>query len=106
MHERGLVSAEVTRLLDGIDGRVGAVTITMGPGADGDVMAAAWEQSVAGTALEAVPVTWTRARSVLRCFACGKDYEGDRLLRCPWCGGDGLVVEEAPEIHATAERIG
>jgi len=72
--------------------------VTVGIAADVDVEIArdAWASATAGTVLEGVPVAWEVRRSVLACLACGNEYAGEKLDRCPVCGGDGLVVDEPP----------
>lgn len=99
MHERDLI-AEILETLSSLAGanRVGSVEIALGPGLDQGQAEAAWRDLTHGTSLADAHVTWERASDVLRCGECGHEYSGDRLDSCPYCGGDGLVVESAPRV--------
>lgn len=106
MHEIGPITAAAYELIGRVDGgRVASVTVAIGPGVSPDIAAGAWQAAVAGTALAAAHVTWRAAPHVLRCLQCGGDYHGDDLAACPACGGNGLVIEEAPLV-AVAGWIG
>jgi len=85
---------------------VTAVTVALGPSMDPDAARTAWSAAAAGTAAATVAVTWSEAPDTLHCLSCGRDYPGDRLTPCPGCGGDGLVVVEAPAVEITAWRLG
>jgi hydrogenase nickel incorporation protein HypA/HybF len=99
VHEAGLVRAAVAALVDAAGGRpMRAVVLAVGAGVDVDSAAAAWQLAAAGTGLEGASVTWRRCHDTLRCFTCGREYEGDALARCPSCGGTGIVVARAAEI--------
>jgi hydrogenase nickel incorporation protein HypA/HybF len=101
MHERSLVFAEAAALLTAVGDRPPeSVVVTLGPTMQQPVAEAAWVDAVRDTLLEPVPVRWERAGDTLRCLACGHEYAGDALRRCVRCGGDGLVVDAAPEIRA------
>ena len=99
MHEAGLVQAAVAALIDVTGGRrVRAVVLAVSADVDIDSAAAAWQAAAAGTCLEAASVTWRREHDTLRCFTCGREYEGDALTRCTSCGGTGIVVTRPAEI--------
>jgi len=85
---------------------VTAVTVALGPSMDPDAARTAWSAAAAGTAAATAAVTWSEAPDTLHCLSCGRDYPGDRLTPCPGCGGDGLVVVEAPAVEITAWRLG
>jgi Zn finger protein HypA/HybF involved in hydrogenase expression len=103
VHEHGPIAGAVAALLAAAGTRpVATVTVTLGPGMDPEVASAAWAQASAGTAAGGAAVTWAEALDTLRCLDCGRDYPGDRLARCPACGGDGLVVDAAPQVAITA----
>lgn len=100
MHETGLLQAAVAALLDASAGRpVRSVVIALGPGVDPDSAAAAWHSAAAGTCLDASVVEWQRATDRLRCFTCGREYDGQHHLDpCPSCGANGIVVAPADEL--------
>lgn len=94
MHEQQLI-AEVLRTLQSLaDGEsIGEVEIALGPGVDREGAKRAWETLTEGTPLAGAHVVWEQALDLLRCGDCGHEYTGDRLDSCPYCGGDGLVIE-------------
>ncbi len=99
MHEAGLVRAAVAALIDVTGGRqVRAVMLAVRADVDVDSAAAAWQAAAAGTCLEGASVTWRREHDTLRCFACGREYDGEALARCASCGGTGIVVTRPAEI--------
>jgi Zn finger protein HypA/HybF involved in hydrogenase expression len=101
VHEAGLVRATVAALAEATAGHpVRTLTLAVGSGVDVDSAAAAWRAAAAGTCLENARVDWRRASDMLRCFTCGREYEGEPLSRCPSCGGTGIVVTHAPEVTA------
>lgn len=99
MHERDLV-AEIVETLAGLVGLsdVVGVEIALGPGVDRARAEEVWRDLTEHTGLGAAHVTWERASDLLRCGECGHEYSGDRLDSCPYCGGDGVVIETAPPI--------
>ncbi|MCK2216950.1 hydrogenase maturation nickel metallochaperone HypA [Actinomadura sp. ATCC 31491] len=100
MHETGLIRAAVAAVVTAAGGRrVLHVTLALGPGVGPDAAEQAWRQAAAGGPAEGARLAWRRARDGLACLGCGRDYPGDRLTRCPDCGGDGLVVSPAPEVE-------
>lgn len=100
MHEVGLLNAAVSALRSAVDGRpLRRVTIAIGPGVDPDAARHAWQHATAGSPAANAEVTWAPATDTLTCLDCGQDYPGDRLTRCPGCGGNGLVTEPAPEVE-------
>jgi Zn finger protein HypA/HybF involved in hydrogenase expression len=96
MHERELM-AEVVETLERLaDGEsVGEVEIALGPGIDRDQAERGWETVTEDTPLAGARVIWEQALDLLRCGDCGHEYTGDRLESCPYCGGDGVVIEPA-----------
>jgi hydrogenase nickel incorporation protein HypA/HybF len=101
MHETGLARAAVAALSSATAGRPArTITLAAGSGVDLASAAAAWQAAAAGTCLEGCHVEWQRAPDRLRCFACGHEYEGEPLDPCPSCGGNGIVIEPAPELAA------
>jgi Zn finger protein HypA/HybF involved in hydrogenase expression len=103
MHERAVVFGEVATLLEAACGRrPHTIVVELGPGMTQPVVESAWDEAVRGTTLERAPVRWRRASDTLRCLDCADEYPGEPLTRCPHCGGDGLVVEPAPEFRATS----
>ena len=102
MHELGPVTSAVVALLAAVGQRpLATVAVALGPGLDPAAARAAWVQATAGTAAADAAVTWQLAQDTLRCLGCARDYPGDRLARCPGCGGDGLVVAAVPAIAVT-----
>jgi Zn finger protein HypA/HybF involved in hydrogenase expression len=96
MHEQELMAdvLETLRILAG--GRsVGEVEIALGPGVDRDDAERAWETLSEDTPLEDAHVVWEQAVDLLRCGDCDHEYTGEPLESCPYCGGDGVVIEPA-----------
>jgi len=101
MHEAGLVRAAVAALADAADGRqVRTVVLEIGSGIDLDTTAAAWRAAVTGTCLQDAQVEWRQAFDRLRCFTCGREYDGRPLETCPSCHHTGLVVVPAAGLTA------
>ena len=99
MHEAGLVRAAVAALIEVTGGRrLRAAVLAVSADVDVDSAAAAWQAAAAGTCLEGTSVTWRREPDRLRCFTCGREYDGEALAHCPSCGGTGIVVTRAAEI--------
>jgi Zn finger protein HypA/HybF involved in hydrogenase expression len=100
MHENDLV-AEALETLRSLAGgeSITTVEIVLGPGIDRAQAARAWQTLAEGTPLEGVHVTWEQGLDLLRCGDCGHEYTGDELDACPYCGGDGTVVESAVPIE-------
>lgn len=94
MHEQELMAdaLETLRIL-ARGSSVREVEIALGPGVDREDAERAWEALSRDTPLADVHVVWERAVDLLRCGECGHEYTGDRLESCPYCGGDGLVIE-------------
>ena len=96
MHEQGLMAEVVETLQSLADGEsVGEVEIALGPGVDREDAERAWETVTEDTPLAGAHVVWEQALDLLRCGDCGHEYTGDRLESCPYCGGDGVVIEPA-----------
>ncbi len=99
MHERAPISKEAIRLLDELPDRSpppSVVTVAIATDVDVDTARDAWEAATTATRLEGVPVEWVVRSAVLVCLTCAREYEGDKLSRCPVCGGDGLITEAPP----------
>ncbi len=98
MHERAPVGAAAARLLQQIDPSDPPSTVAVGiaPDVYREIARDAWSAATADTPLEAVPVEWIIRYPVLVCLDCGTEYEGEKLDRCPSCGGNGLIVEDVP----------
>lgn len=99
MHERALVS-ELALTLESLAGQseVSEVTLAVGPDTSPAVIEEAWRTTTAGTTLDAAALTCVVGSHRLQCLDCGVEYEGGKLSFCPACGGNGLVVEPAPEV--------
>lgn len=98
MHELGLVSEAAARVLEGTEGRrLTSVVLGIGSGSEREIVAVAWAHVTAGTVAEAAAVTWVDVAHTLQCFPCGATYHGGKLDVCPSCGGNGLVVDAAPD---------
>lgn len=96
MHEQELMVEALEILQSLADGEpVGEVEIALGPGVDEEDAARVWETLTEGTPLADAHVTWEQALDLLHCGDCGHEYAGDRLDACPYCGGDGVVIEPA-----------
>ncbi|WP_322747996.1 MULTISPECIES: hydrogenase/urease maturation nickel metallochaperone HypA [unclassified Frankia] len=99
MHEAGLARAAVAALVEASAGAaVRTVVLAVGTGVDIDSAAAAWHGAATGTCLQASHVEWRTAVDRLRCFACVREYDGERLDVCPSCGGNGIVIAAADEL--------
>lgn len=99
MHEQELMAdalETLRRLVD--DQPIGEVEIALGPDVDREKAAESWKTLTEGTPLAEAHVTWEQASDLLRCGECGHEYTGDRLESCPYCGGDGVVIEPAPPV--------
>lgn len=100
MHERGVMSQLVNRLLTEAPSDV---EIRVGPSMDEEVAKATLAHLVEGTHLADLAVTWRRAYDLLNCLDCDADYSGSKVDPCPVCGGNGLVVEPAPDVYLVEE---
>jgi Zn finger protein HypA/HybF involved in hydrogenase expression len=99
MHEQELMAEVVETLQSLADGEsVGEVEIALGPGVDREAAERAWETLTEDTPLAGAHVIWEQALDLLRCGACGHEYTGDRLESCPYCGGDGVVIEPSAPV--------
>lgn len=99
MHEHELVEEALETLRRATRGQpLRSVEIALGPGVDRFRAALAWRDLTDGTKLETAHVTWERAVDLLRCDACGHEYVAEGLESCPYCGGDGTVIEAAVPI--------
>jgi hydrogenase nickel incorporation protein HypA/HybF len=93
----------VTALVEASGGRpVRSVVLAAGPGVDVESAAAAWRVAAGGTCLDGASVRWQRTVDVLRCFDCGREYDGQAVDPCPMCGGNGIVVAPADELAVVA----
>jgi Zn finger protein HypA/HybF involved in hydrogenase expression len=96
MHERELVEAALATVKRATRNKaLSSVEIAVGPGVDQFRAALAWHDLTADTPLARAHVTWERAQDLLRCDLCDREYPGDGLESCPYCGGDGTVIEAA-----------
>lgn len=96
MHEKELISEALETLESLADGRaIRTVEIALGPGVDPGRAARAWQTLTQDTRFASTHVTWEQASDLLRCDECGHEYTGEPLDSCPYCGGDGVVVEPA-----------
>ena len=88
------------------------VVLGMGPGVNRAAAETAWAVAASGTAVARARVDWVRVDDVLVCLDCEHQFSGNRLSRCPACGGNGLVVGPAADVtvldweagRPTAER--
>lgn len=91
--------AAVAALSEASAGRpITQVWLDVDAGVDLAAADAAWRLAAATTCAEDAKVTWRRAADLLRCFDCGREFEGRAADRCPQCGGPGLVIVPAPEV--------
>lgn len=105
VHEVGVVSEAASRFLAAVgDRRVAEVILDLGPGMEQGVVEAAWDHVMAGTPAARAIVRWERVADTLLCFGCSATYHGSKLDICPVCEGNGLVVEQAPEISVRSWR--
>jgi hydrogenase nickel incorporation protein HypA/HybF len=96
MHEQELMAEVLETLQSLANGEpIREVEISLGPGVDREDAARVWETLTEDTPLAGAHVVWEQALDVLRCGDCGHEYSGDRLESCPYCGGDGVVIEPA-----------
>jgi len=94
MHEQELMAEALETLQSLADGElIGEVEIALGPGVDREDAERVWETLTEDTPL--AHVIWEQALDLLRCGRCGHEYTGDGLESCPYCGGDGVVIEPA-----------
>lgn len=107
MHEAGLLTAAVAAVCDAAGSQpVREVTLALGPGIDRGAAAQAWRIAVAGGPLAGAAVRWESTGDLVQCLTCGEQYAGDAVTACPSCGGDGLVVQPAPELAIVQWRAG
>lgn len=106
MHERAVVfeTARKLAMLAG-DDPVGAVTLGVNPETDSAVVESAWRDATLSTGLGEATLTFVTRYHDLQCLDCGGNYNGDRLTVCPRCGGNGLVVEAAPEVTLDSWQV-
>ena len=105
MHELGVVSEAAARFLEEIDGRrVEEVTLELGHEMELQIAEAAWEHVTRGTPAAGAQVQWVQIADQLVCFACSVTYHGGKLDTCPECGGNGLVIGEAPQFAVGSWR--
>jgi Zn finger protein HypA/HybF involved in hydrogenase expression len=99
MHERALVSKTAIELtsVTGLD-RVSRVTLALSPETDAAVVEEAWRVVTSGTPVAAATLTCITQDHVLQCLECGAEYMGGKLSPCPSCGGNGLIIDPAPEV--------
>lgn len=96
MHENDLVTEALETLRSLRDGeQITAVEVALGPGVDRAQAARAWRAQTEHTPFEAIHVTWEQGLDLLRCEHCEHEYTGDELDACPYCGGDGMMLEAA-----------
>ncbi|HEX6299419.1 MAG TPA: hydrogenase maturation nickel metallochaperone HypA [Acidimicrobiia bacterium] len=99
MHEQELMAEVLETLQSLADAEfVGEVEIALGPGVDREDAERAWETLTEDTPLAGAHVVWEQALDLLRCGDCGHEYTGDRLDSCPYCGGDGVVIEPTASV--------
>jgi Zn finger protein HypA/HybF involved in hydrogenase expression len=99
MHERGLVSKAAAELASRIgDRQVDSITLSIGPDTQREVVEDAWRSATAGTPIADTPIEWVSGAHELVCLDCGASYRGRKLTPCARCGGNGLIVEAAPEV--------
>ncbi len=104
MHERAPIGMAAAKLLGELQDDAPApsdVTVAIATDVVQATAQDAWDSATEGTALAGVPVDWVVRRAILVCLTCATSYEGDKLDRCPSCGGDGLITDEPP----TAEVV-
>lgn len=103
MHERGLVSRAAAELLGSVgNGTIGRVVLSVGPDTDKGVVEEAWRSATAGTGIASARLELADATHELVCLECSGSYRGSKLSSCPVCGGNGLVVDRAPEVAVTS----
>jgi Zn finger protein HypA/HybF involved in hydrogenase expression len=103
MHERGLVSKAAAELLGSMGDRtIGRVVLSVGPDTDKGVVEEAWRSATVGTEIASARLELAEATHELLCLECSGSYRGGKLSSCPACGGNGLVVERAPEVAVTS----
>jgi hydrogenase nickel incorporation protein HypA/HybF len=96
MHEQELMAEALDTLQSLAYGEsVEEVEIALGPGVDREDAARVWEILTEDTPLADTHVIWEQALDLMRCGDCGHEYTGNRLESCPYCGGDGVVIEPA-----------
>jgi hydrogenase nickel incorporation protein HypA/HybF len=99
VHEWDLVEQAVKTLNTLAEGKpVREVEIALGPGADRVRAIEAWRALTATTSLAGAHVTWEEAADLFRCEQCSLEYTAETGGACPYCGGDGVVVEPASPI--------
>lgn len=99
MHEASVVEALVGMLEGEVrsrgGGKVTAIRLVVGEATG--YMAESLDfylgQLAKGTALEGAKLEMTYVKPLLRCAACGKDFERRRFtFECPTCGGAGVMT--------------
>lgn len=99
MHERALVS-QVALDLTAVTGdrKVRRVILAVGPETPHEVVEEAWRSTTAGTSAAGASLSCVTREHVLWCLGCGAEYPGGKLTVCPECGGNGLIIDAAPEV--------
>ncbi len=99
MHEQTLV-ADVLETLEVLtEGQaLREVEIALGPEVNRAGAEAAWNVLSAGTRFASTHVTWEQATDLLGCEQCHHEFTSDGTGACPYCGGQGMVLEPAVPI--------
>jgi Zn finger protein HypA/HybF involved in hydrogenase expression len=99
MHEQERMAGVIATLLSlAGDEVIAEVEIALGHGVEREGALRSWSTLTKGTELEDARVIWERSLDLFRCSECGRDYTGDRLEVCPYCGADGVLIETAPSV--------
>lgn len=99
MHEQDLVAEALETLRSLTVGQsISEVEIVLGPSVERSIAAQAWETLTANTPLASAHVTWEQGLDLVQCEGCRHEYTGEGSDSCPYCGGDGVVIEPAVPI--------
>ena len=105
MHERGAVARAVTGVIQSSHGRRPLrVELELGPDVHSSSVELYWREFATDTIAADAVLSFGVALDELVCLLCHGHFRGSQLTICPRCGGDGLVVDAAPEV-AIAEIV-
>lgn len=112
MHELALVRSicqvAADKLMEYGAGRLRKVKIVAGEltGVEDSVMCSCFEAVVTGTPLEGAELIVRRMPAIVRCRACGNEYETRiPFLECPVCGKRSVTIVSGKELYIDSLEV-